>query len=159
MALTTLYQHGQQQALRILKTKWDVTRKQVLKHIGQLVTLCYCCWKAAATSSARMCPLLFQESVLLCLLRTSQTATMYHVEEMAIWCIVKAMTLVQSQPHGALQYVCIIYCKHCPLQGSSLECLLAVVCWANVGQCGRLHKLFCSEKKKKKTEMSAHVVK
>lgn len=66
--------------------KWDVTRKQALKHTGQCVTLCYFCCKAASTrrlhmllSPARTCPLPPRSLFWLCL-RTSQRASMHHVE-------------------------------------------------------------------------------
>lgn len=87
MALTTHRDHGQQLAPRTLKTKWDVTRKQALKHIGQLVTLCYCCCKAASTrlqhmllSLARMCPLFLQGCVLNVYRESVRAGIMHHVE-------------------------------------------------------------------------------
>lgn len=126
MALTTRYRHGQ---LPALKTKLDVTRKQALKHIGQLVTLCCYCCKAASTrlqhmllSSARMCLLFLQESVPTVYRGVVGVFILHHVEVKAICCVVKPMTPVQSQPHGDVQCVHVIYYT-VTLQGSSLECL------------------------------------
>lgn len=59
MALAPHYRYGQQPALRILKTKRYVTRKQAVKHMGQPVNavllLLHLCIRKHSTPAALLC--------------------------------------------------------------------------------------------------------
>lgn len=155
MALTTHHWLERRPALRTLKTKWDVPRKQALKHMGQLVTLCYCCCKAASTRLQHMLLRSATTRPLLCLLRSGRSAATHHVGVKAIWRVVAPMTRRNHCPvvrdSVSMLSVTLLHFKEAQ---SSFCRLRSAQVGHNVGQCACLHKLLYSEKK----GFRAHVV-